>query len=175
MDQVHGTSIAAIVHAEEGRLVLPADYNLAVATDHNGAEVRRWQQPGDPFADFIAAVRAGDPQQLSAEIREGHLSAGLGHLANDSYRIGERASVDAILATLAAHPVALDATRRCVAHLVANGIELDDERLTFGRLLAVDPSAEAYVGDADAESLRRGTYRKGFTIPEVDATGPRPR
>jgi len=41
----------------------------------------------DHFANFIKAVRSRNPKDLSAEVREGVLSADLCHLANISYRV----------------------------------------------------------------------------------------
>jgi predicted dehydrogenase len=39
------------------------------------------------YVNFITALRAGKPEMLNADITEGHLSAGLCHLANISYRV----------------------------------------------------------------------------------------
>ncbi|MEZ6017671.1 MAG: Gfo/Idh/MocA family oxidoreductase [Planctomycetota bacterium] len=166
MDRVHGTTISVIVYAEQGRLTITSDYSVAVAHDHEGKELRRWKQDGDHFANFIDAVRLRDPGALHADVAEGHLSAGYCHIANDSIRLGQRDSMESIERAVADAPHALDAMARMRAHLVANGVELDKDRPTFGRTLAIDPVEERYVGDADAESLRRGTYRQGFTISE---------
>ncbi len=167
MDKVHGASIAAILHAEEGRLVITANYGVAVAYDLAGNEVKRWTGDGDHFANFVAAVRARDVGLLHADVREGHISAGYCHLATDSYRLGQRDTVDAIERALADEPAAAEAVARMRAHLTANGIDLGRDLLTFGRALMIDPVEERYVGDADAESLRRGVYREGFRIPEA--------
>ena len=62
----------------------------------------REQQPGpvvplgkeDHFANFIACVRSRRKEDLRAPIEEGHLSAGLAHLANTSYRLGRTLQFD---------------------------------------------------------------------------------
>jgi predicted dehydrogenase len=167
MDRVHGTTIASILHAEEGRLVVAASYGQAMAYDNAGNEVKRWKGEGDHFANFIEAVRSREVGALNGDVQEGHLSAGYCHIANDSYRLGARDSFDSIERTVADSPVAADAVARMRAHLVANGVDLEKDEPTFGRVLAIDPLEDRYVADADAESLRRGTYRKGFTIPEA--------
>jgi len=41
------------------------------------------------FANFIAAVRSGNPHDLACDILEGHLSSSLPHLANIAYRVGD--------------------------------------------------------------------------------------
>ncbi len=66
----------------------------------NASGYRSWmgedQQPGpsapetkdDNFANFIACVISRKKENLNAPIEEGHISAGLAHLANASYRLG---------------------------------------------------------------------------------------
>ncbi|MBK7406494.1 MAG: Gfo/Idh/MocA family oxidoreductase [Phycisphaerales bacterium] len=46
---------------------------------------------GNPFANFIGALRANDPKLLGSEIESGYTSCVLPHLANISYRTGARA------------------------------------------------------------------------------------
>ena len=53
--------------------------------------------------NVIEAVRSGEPEKLRANMREGHLSAALCHMANISYRLGRRQSVQETNATLANH------------------------------------------------------------------------
>jgi len=74
------------------------------------------------FANFIEAVRRRKPELLTAEIEEGHLSAGLCHLANISYRTG--------------------------------------------RSLRFDPATEKFIGDPQADSLLKRSYRPPFVVPE---------
>ena len=44
---------------------------------------------GGHFANFIDAVRTGDPGDLNCDILEGHMSTALPHLGNIAYRVGE--------------------------------------------------------------------------------------
>lgn len=44
--------------------------------------------PEDHFANFIACVVSRKKEQLNAPIEEGHITSGLAHLANASYRVG---------------------------------------------------------------------------------------
>ena len=52
-------------------------------------------QPGNHWANFIDAVRAGQPSALNAPIDEGAISTTLVHLANISYRLGRSVNFDA--------------------------------------------------------------------------------
>jgi len=49
---------------------------------------------GPHFANFINAVRDRRPQDLTAEILEGHLSAAMCHLCNIAYRVGRTVFFD---------------------------------------------------------------------------------
>jgi predicted dehydrogenase len=52
------------------------------------------QDKEDHFANFIACVISRKKEDLRAPIEEGHLSAGLAHLANASYRLGRTLNFD---------------------------------------------------------------------------------
>jgi predicted dehydrogenase len=73
---------------------------------NNTSGYRSWmgkeQQPGpsapdtpeDHFANFIACVISRKKENLRAPIEEGHISSGLAHLANASYRLGRTLDFD---------------------------------------------------------------------------------
>jgi predicted dehydrogenase len=54
----------------------------------------RGHSDNDHFANFIKCVRSRKREELSAPIEEGHISCGLVHLANASYRLGRALRVD---------------------------------------------------------------------------------
>jgi predicted dehydrogenase len=78
----------------------------------NAAGYQTWlgqeQQPGpsapmakeDHFANFIACVISRKKDDLKAPVEEGHLSAGLAHLANASYRLGRTLNFDPVAQTV---------------------------------------------------------------------------
>ena len=51
---------------------------------------------GDHYADFIAAIRAGDQKLAQGDIREGFYSCALMHLGNISYRLGKSLEFDPV-------------------------------------------------------------------------------
>ena len=65
------------------------------------------QFPGDGggthHVNVIEAVRSGEPGKLRANMRDGHLSAALCHMANISDRLGRRQSVQDTHAAVANH------------------------------------------------------------------------
>ena len=59
-----------------------------------------------------------------------------------------------------------EAWGRFQGHMEAHGIDLASTRATLGRTLRLDPATEEYLGDAEANAMRRGTYAEGFVVPE---------
>lgn len=90
-------SIGNIFYGSKGYLAVDnaAGYRIYLGRD---------QQPGpsaplgkeDHFANFIACVISRKKEDLRAPIEEGHLSAGLAHLANASYRLGRTLHFDPV-------------------------------------------------------------------------------
>ena len=70
-------------------------------------------QPGNHFANFIAAVRSRKHEDLSAPAEEGAISCTLIHLANISYRLGRSINFDAATYTC---PGDRQATRMFTSH-----------------------------------------------------------
>jgi predicted dehydrogenase len=66
----------------------------AVKSEEMKAQEPRIWDTSPHFANFAAAVRSRKHTDLNADILEGHLSAGLCHLANVSYRVGRSLRFD---------------------------------------------------------------------------------
>ena len=52
-----------------------------------------------------------------------------------------------------------------VQHLTANNVALDKAMLTVGAKLTVDPRAENFGDNREANRLLTREYRKGFEVP----------
>ena len=90
-------------HNTVGNLFYGSKGYLAIGNDTG---YRTWlgkdQQPGpsagpseeDHFANFVSCVISRRKEELRAPIEEGHISAGLIHLANVSYRLGRTLDFD---------------------------------------------------------------------------------
>ena len=140
--------------------------------DPQGKKIRDFSGPGDDhFANFIEAVRSRRPEDLNAEISGGHLSAGLCHLGNISYRLGRAASPDEILAQLGGRKLNDDpgeTFRRTREHLAANGVDVEKTPLTLGPWLDFEPEKGTFVDNPDADALLTRRYRKPFVVPAED-------
>ncbi|MEM9701113.1 MAG: Gfo/Idh/MocA family oxidoreductase [Planctomycetota bacterium] len=125
--------------------------------------------PGGNWGSFISAVRAGDPTMANGDALDAHYGCVLGHVMNNSYRLGEPAPVDAIefpAGDAAEHFGRLHAVMR-------DGVGLAESEMRYqvGPTLEFDPQAERFVGDraAEANRLLQDPQRKGFEIPSVTA------
>jgi len=156
MDRFLGADVGCVLHCEHGYVVLNS-YEGGYACDADGQRVQQWQAGGDHFANFVAAVRAADPSRLSADAHEGHLSAALCHLGNDSLRQGKALGANAAGASAAWQPELAEAWGRAREHLRANGLD-DAVEVRYGALLR--PAA-------DGTKHPHRDYRAPFVLEPV--------
>jgi hypothetical protein len=137
--------------------------------DSSGKLVEKFSGPSDDhFGNFIEAIHSRDHERLNAEVLGGHLSAGLCHLGNISYRLGQQAAAKEILDQLASHKSfddPKDTFERTKKHLADNGVDIEKTRLTVGPWLQFDPDKEQFVGNAAADAMLTREYRKPFVVP----------
>ncbi len=124
--------------------------------------------PGGNWGSFIRAVRAGDPSMANGNALDAHYGCVLGHLMNNSYRLGEPANVDAVRFD---NP---DAAKHfgLLHDLMRDGAGLSDAdtRYTVGPTLEFDPGSERFTGERaeQANALLQDPQRDGFEIPTVE-------
>ncbi len=168
MDNFMGSSVGVVIHCEGGHVVVP-NYNGGVAYDKDGKEIKKWNGAVDHFANFIDAVRSRKPEDLHAEILEGHLSSALCHTGNVSYRLGQQASPDAIKEQIKGDRDASATFERMVEHLKANKVDITKDKATIGPVLTMNPKSETFIGNAEASKLLTRDYRKPFVVPTISA------
>lgn len=167
MDRRLGAPIAAALHAEGGYLLLTNNYSKAQAFDREGNEVRAWSGADDHFKNFVDAVRKQDASLIRGKVEDGHVSAGLCHMGNDSLALGQSATRGEIERAVASEPTLSHAFDRMMGHLDLNGIDLAETPLTFGASLRFDAAAGRYLDNEAANTRMRGTYAEGFEVPEI--------
>ena len=159
-----------IVEGTEGYLCQVG--NACAAYDPQGKLVHKFTEPGEHhMANFLRAVRAGKPELLNAEIREGYESTALCHMANVSYRLGRPASPGEIRAQLGGlrQPQArLETFERVRQHLADSGIDIEKTKLTLGPHLEIDSARACFMDNPAANAHLTRDYRKPFVVPAED-------
>ena len=161
-----------VFYGSEGYLV-QRTYTDCIAYDKEFKEIKQFKGGGDHFANFVDACTSRDAKALNASAREGHLSAGISHLGNISYYLGEanKVSVDEakrVLADVKSLDDNAATLERTIRHLTDNGVDLSKYPISLGPLLKFDPEKEVFPDNADATALTRREYREGFVCPTAE-------
>jgi len=127
--------------------------------------------PGGNWQSFITAVRAGDPRLANGGVREAHRSCVLGHVMNNSYRLGEQVPFNEKAlrfgdrGDVAEHFLALHSIMRDGV-----GIPEDGESYRVGPMLEFDPVTERFTGEhaERANRLVKDDNNPGFEVPTAD-------
>jgi predicted dehydrogenase len=127
--------------------------------------------PGGNWQSFVTAVRAGDPKLANGDVQDAHRGCVLGHLMNNSYRLGvempfdEKAVRFGDRADVAEHFLALHSIMR-------DGVGIPEHGTSYrvGPLLTFDPVTERHVGEHadDANRLLKDPNNPGFEVPSLD-------
>ena len=183
MDNYKGASIGDVIECERGYVVVPS-YTEAIIYDKDGKEVTRFNgkkkgaaadiktptgqtaESGGHHGNWIDAIRARNPKLLRAEILEGHISAGLVHTGNISYRLGAQRQPGEIKEALQSNKSLGEAYERMLGHLEANGVDCSQDKLQLGLPLRFDPKKERFVDNLQANDLVSRHYRAPFVVPE---------
>jgi predicted dehydrogenase len=172
-----GNKVGVVFYGSQG-YVVQRSYDHCVALDKEFNVIKEFRSQGNldaaHFGNFLSACEASDHTKLTADVREGHLSAGLSHLGNISYYLGENNLVtpeelkSALggIKSLDDNAATID---RTVAHLEQNAVDLEKYKLSLGPVLKFDAQAERFVGNAEADELLTRKYRAGFEVPKPDS------
>jgi predicted dehydrogenase len=163
-----GADVGNIFHCADGYLVC-STYSTATAFSPKGEVIKQFGSKNDNdnhhYANFVKAVRGRKAGDLNADILEGHLSSALCHLGNISYRLGTDQPFNKQTNAFGDDKAAAETLARTAEHLKDNKLNLDTTTYRVGRSLKVDPKAETFVGDKEADAMLTRQYRKGFEVP----------
>ena len=126
--------------------------------------------PGGNWGSFTAACRAADPSMANGNVDDAHYGCVLGHLMNNSYRLGEKVPFNAKAAKFGDDKDAAEHFGRL--HDVMEkgvGIAQNGENYIVGPWLLFDAEKEAHIGNlaSKANSLMKEENRKGYQVPEL--------
>lgn len=139
--------------------------------DAEGKKVHTFKGDGGKShaANFIAAIRSRKPSDLKAEVEDIHLSSAWCHLANISYRLGQKYVREQAESAVKDFQPWNDVIGDFHEHLKRN--ELDDSTLDIkiGPMLEIDATKETFTGataTSEALALLTREYRKGYEVPQ---------
>ena len=126
--------------------------------------------PGGAFGSFINAARAGKPEMSNAGMLVAHYSCVLGHLMNNSWRLGTKVPFNAKAGRFGDNKDAAEHFLK-LHELMRDGVGIpdDSEQYVVGPWINFDGKTERCTGEhADAANkLLRDERRKGFELPAI--------
>jgi predicted dehydrogenase len=124
--------------------------------------------PGGAWGSFLHAVRSRRVEDLNADVEHGHYSSALCHLANISYRLGEKVSFDQKYRALSDTQEVAQSFESMRANLEAANVSLSQTKYQLGRVLEFDPVREHFVGTGSeqANPFLTRDYRAPYIVPE---------
>ena len=126
--------------------------------------------PGGSWGSFIAACRAGDPMMANGNAVDAHRGCVVGHLMNNSYRLGKRVPFDT---KAGGFPDNSDAQEHFLRlhDIMGKGVGLTENKTyyTVGPWLTFNPRTERHTGDyaTEANELLKDANRPGFQVPDA--------
>ena len=126
--------------------------------------------PGGNWGSFIAACRAGDPNMANGNAIDAHKGCVVGHLMNNSYRLGKQVPFNAKAGRFGENTD--ESEHFLKLHEIMSkgvGVPEDGAEYTVGPWLTFDPKTERHTGEhADAANvLVKDLNNKGFEVPDV--------
>ncbi|MCH7750642.1 MAG: Gfo/Idh/MocA family oxidoreductase [Planctomycetes bacterium] len=156
---------------EDGGKIVGGKYYAKGSNDGETISVKPGHvTPGGNWGSFIAAVRAGDPEMANGTAQEAHHACVLGHLMNNSYRLGQEVPFNAKAGEFSDNPDASEHFLR-LHEVMGKGVGISEKsgKYTVGPWLNYDAKTERHVGEHAqvANVLLKDNNRTGFKVPTV--------
>ncbi len=156
---------------EDGGKIIRGMYYAKGAKDGEKVAVEDGKvTPGGNWGAFIAACRAGDPAMANGNALEAHYGCVLGHLMNNSYRLGSQVPFNAKAGGFRDNTDASEHFLR-LHDTMSKGVGIPEEGSSYvvGPWLSYDAKTERNIGEhaEQANALLKDTNRKGFEVPTV--------
>ena len=126
--------------------------------------------PGGNFGSFVNACRAGDPNMANGNAYDAHYGSVMGHLINNSYRLGTKQPFNLQAGRFGDNTDAYEHFAK-LHEIMSEGVGIpeDGEEYIVGPWLTFDPATERHVGEHadEANALLKDENRPSFEIPSV--------
>ena len=127
--------------------------------------------PGGNWGSFIAACRAGKPEMANGNVEEAHYGSVLGHLMNNSYRLGTKVPFNAKAGKFGDNHEAYEHFMKLHA-IMRDGVGVPEDGTDYvvGPWLTFDPKTERHTGAfaAEANALLADPRSPGFELPKLN-------
>ncbi|MFO0427476.1 MAG: Gfo/Idh/MocA family protein [Planctomyces sp.] len=126
--------------------------------------------PGGNWGSFAAACREGKPEMANGNALDAHYGCVLGHLMNNSWRLGTKVPFNSRAGAFGDNRDAAEHFQKLHAIMKDGvGIPEDGAEYTVGPWLTFDPSTEKHTGEFSeaADALLKDDNRAGFEIPDA--------
>ncbi len=124
--------------------------------------------PGGEWGSFVAACRAGDPMMANGNVHDAHHGCVLGHLMNNSYRLGEKVPFNAKAGRFGDNTAAHDHFMK-LHSILRDGVGVPENEAEYvvGPWLEFDPATERHLGEhaERANALLKDPNNTGFEVP----------
>jgi predicted dehydrogenase len=162
-------------HLEDGSVVVgegPFRIRRPGASEFEPLEIRPGRvTPGGNWQSFITAVRAGDPRLANGGVRDAHRSCVLGHLMNNSYRLGVEVPFNERALRFGDRPEVAEHFR-ALHGMMRDGVGIPEHGASYrvGPLLTFDPVSERHTGEhaEAANRLLEDPKNPGFEVPPLE-------
>lgn len=125
--------------------------------------------PGGNWGSFIAACRAGKPEMANGNVYDAHYGCVLGHLMNNSYRLGEKVPFNAKAGRFGDNTEAAEHFL-ALHEIMRDGVGVPENEAEYivGPWLTFDPETERHTGAhaEEANALLKDPNNPGFEVPE---------
>lgn len=126
--------------------------------------------PGGNWASFITAVRENNPMMANGNVDDAHYGCVLGHLINNSYRLGTKVPFNAQAGKFGDNKDAHEHFLK-LHEIMSKGVGVPEDGAEYvvGPWLTFDPATERHVGDhaEEANALLKDKNTAGFEIPDA--------
>ncbi len=127
--------------------------------------------PGGNWGAFIAACRAGNPEMANGTARAAHYSCTLGHVINNSYRLGKKVPFNEKAGRFGDNSAACEHFMKLHA-IMRDGVGVPEDGANYivGPWLTFDEKTERFTGEFadEANKLVKDPNRPGFEVPAAD-------
>lgn len=166
------TQVENEYYFEDGGKIVDGKYYSKASRDGQSVDVPEGKvTPGGNWGSFIAAMRANDPAMANGNVNDAHHACVLGHLMNNSYRLGSEVPFTPDAGNFAGND---DARQHFAAlhEIMSKGVGLaaKENRYVAGPVLNFDPKTERHVGNraTEANALLKDPNQEGFEIPDAN-------